>query len=67
MFIESFIYKFGIEVENNEPQGFKEIMKNTHVCISYKNIRYYIPKENSSYGKEEKELIKLLTELYIWQ
>jgi hypothetical protein len=60
MDIDSFIKKYGIELVNNEPEGFRKIMKDSHICISWKNIRYYLPKEYKFYTKEDYELIELL-------
>lgn len=58
--IKTFLDTYGIEVEENEPSSYVELMMDNHKCIVLENKQYYIP-EDKAYTTEEDEIYDLLT------
>jgi hypothetical protein len=47
-----FIIKYGIKVEENESENYKQFMFSSHICIEFYGVQYYIPLYN--YIKKER-------------
>jgi hypothetical protein len=50
--INNFLTEFGIEVRENEPMDYVELMMDNHKCIEFKGKQFYIS-EDSPMTKEE--------------
>ena len=40
--VEEFLEAYGIEVEDNEPSHYVELMMDNHKCVKFKDKQYYI-------------------------
>lgn len=58
--IYTFLYKFGIEVSENETTAKTIEMLETHVCVNYLDTLYYIPKEYQT--SKDNEVFEHLSE-----
>ena len=40
--VEQFLFNYGIEVQENEPMNYVELMMDNHKCSQWKDKQYYI-------------------------
>jgi hypothetical protein len=52
--VDKFISNHGIEVEENEPDNYVELMMDNHKCIQWKDRQYYISDSLVLTNDEEK-------------
>lgn len=52
--VDKFISNHGIEVEENEPDNYVELMMDNHKCIQWKDKQYYISDSLDLTNDEEK-------------
>lgn len=58
--IYTFLYKFGIEVSENETTAKAIEMLKNHICVNYNDTLYYIPKEYNT--SKDNEVFEHLSE-----
>ena len=56
--IEQFLSNYGIEVEENEPDHYVELMMDNHKCVQWKGKQYYI--SGSDLFDDEEEIYDIL-------
>ena len=52
--VEQFLFNYGIEVEENEPMNYVELMMDNHKCTEWKGKQYYISDSLDLSDDEEK-------------
>jgi hypothetical protein len=51
--INNFLTEFGIEVRENEPMDYVELMMDDHKCIEFKGKQFYISEDTPMTADEE--------------
>ena len=51
--INNFLTEFGIEVRENEPMDYVELMMDDHKCIEFKGKQFYISEDSPMTADEE--------------
>jgi len=57
--VEKFLDTHGIEVEENEPDNYVELMMDNHKCTEWKGIQYYIS-DSLDLSKDEQKIYDVL-------
>ena len=52
--VEQFLFNYGIEVQENEPMNYVELMMDNHKCSQWKDKQYYISDSLDLSDDEEK-------------
>ncbi len=52
--VEEFLSEYGIEIEENEPSSYVELMMDNHKCTEWKGTQYYISDSLDLTEDEEK-------------
>jgi len=63
--VRLFLSEYGIEVEENEPDGYVELMMDNHKCIEWKGKQYYISDSLDLSDDEEKIYDVLVYSLHV--
>ena len=63
--VETFLKNYGIEVEENEPDNYVELMMDNHKCTEWKGIQYYISDSLDLSEDEEKIYDVLVYTLHV--
>ena len=63
--VRLFLSEYGIEVEENEPDGYVELMMDNHKCIEWKGKQYYISDSLDLSEDEEKIYDVLVYALHV--
>lgn len=62
--IIDFLSKYCIQVQENEPSAFVELMMDNHKCIEFEGIQYYVPEDNT-YDEDETLLQEFIIQTYL--
>ena len=57
--VKKFLDTHGIEVEENEPDNYVELMMDNHKCTEWKGIQYYIS-DSLDLSKDEQKIYDVL-------
>jgi len=57
--VKEFLDTHGIEVEENEPDNYVELMMDNHKCTEWKGIQYYIS-DSLDLSKDEQKIYDVL-------
>ena len=63
--VEEFLSKYGIEVEENEPESYIDLMMDNHKCTEWKGKQYYISDSLDLIDDEEKIYDVLVYSLHV--
>ena len=57
--VEQFLFNYGIEVQENEPMNYVELMMDNHKCSQWKDKQYYIS-DSLDLSEDEEKIYDLL-------
>jgi hypothetical protein len=58
--VNQFLEQHGIEVEENEPTNYVELMMDNHKCVSWNNKQFYLS-DSLSLNEEQEKIYETLT------
>jgi hypothetical protein len=61
--VDTFLTNHAVEVEENEPANYVELMMDNHKCVSWKNKSYYISDSLVLQDDEEQKIYDVLVQV----